>query len=727
MIDRLRFARGWDERTKRIATVAAVIVAILLTWALTSLVWPGSAPLGVVLLGVIFGTATGLLAIGLVLIYRSNTIINFAYAAMGGVGGILMVMMFTDAKINYFLSMAAGIVTGLAVGGLVDYLVIRRFANTSRLVLTVATIGLAQLLGGVQLFIPQAFGNAGIVGGFRTPLTFSFEVAPILFTGDHLLIIVAVVPVLIALSWFLLRTDIGIAVRAAADNAERALLFGIPIRRLQTIVWIVSGGLASLIFILKAPFAGAVSTAFGGIAFLLLPALAAAVLARMESLPIAFGAGVGLEIISQLAFWNTKKASSVDVAVLVVILVGLIAQRKRVSRALEGAGTWSMTGVIRQVPRDLRMLPEVRYTRWAVGVILAILAIWIPLNLDPATVNLMSVAAIWGMVSVSLVILTGWGGNISLGQFAIVGCGAMAFGNVASRWNIDLFTMLLVAGFAGGFIALLIGLPALRISGLFLAATTLSFAVALDTFFLNPVNFPDYIPGSITRPVLWGRFDLQSEWVLYFLCLGFLVLSIAAARGVRRTRSGRVLISTRDNYRASGAAAVPTTASKLTGFVLSGVVAGFAGGLFITVLQGAGAGSFQPSMSIDVFSVSVIGGLGSIAGALIGVFSFRLLEQVAAPDVRQLVTGVGLLLVLYILPGGLGQAIFEARDNLLRFVAARRGINVPSLTADKREVDGEEQEHVEEAVIDGLTSNIEDDDDRFAKVLGRTHAGASKR
>ena len=132
---------------------------------------------------------------------------------------------------------------------------------------------------------------------------------------------------------------------------------------------------------------------------------------------------------------------------------------------------------------------------------------------------------------------------------------------------------------------------------MFLAVTTLAFAVALDSFFLNPTNFPNFVPGSIPRPVLFGRFDLESEWVMYYLTLAFLVLTIFAALGIRKARSGRALLATRDNYRAAAAAAVPTTTAKLSGFVLSGVVAGVAGGLFILILRGARAGTFQPGLS----------------------------------------------------------------------------------------------------------------------------------
>lgn len=704
------------ERFRRPLLTAAGVLGILALWGVTSFAWPNSAPIGVILQGVVFGTVTGLMAVGLVLIYKTSNIINFAYGGMGGVAGVLAVTLFLEADVNYFLAMALGLATGLAVGGLVEVLVIRRFASSSRLILTVATIGLAQILGGIELFIPRAFGAHGLVGGFQTPLTFSFSIEPVVFTGDHLAIIAVVPPIIGALLWFLLRTDIGIAVRAAADNGERALLLGIPIRRLSTIVWIVAGGLAGLTFILKAPFAGSVSTALGGVATLLLPALAASMVARMESLPIAFAAGVGLGVLEQLVFWNTGRASTIDVAFFAVILIALLVQRGKMSRAFAAGGTWSMSGLVRAIPEELRHLPEVRIARALVLLAIVAAAIVVPLWIGPGTTNLLSTAIVWGMVGVSLVILTGWGGNISLGQFALVGAGAVAFGNIAVRWNVDMFVMLLVAAAAGGLIALLIGLPALRIQGLFLAATTLAFAVALDSFFLNPVNFPDHVPGGLNRPVLWERFDLATEQSMYYVCLGFLGLSILIARSVRGTRSGRVLLATRDNPRSAGAAGVPTTASKLSGFVLSGVVAGLAGGLYIMLLRGVRAGSFLPTMSLEVFSTAVIGGLGSIFGALLGVFSFRLLRQVLTGELRLLVTGAGLLLVLLILPGGIGQAVVSVRDRLLRWVANRRGIVVPSLVADRRDAATEDRPEDETGLLSGA---LAEDETRDTLEAGR--------
>ncbi|MCU1376646.1 MAG: hypothetical protein JWO68_3932, partial [Actinomycetia bacterium] len=628
---------------RRVPRPILIAVGAMVAWFLAGALLPDGAPLGVVLQGVVFGTVTALLAMGLILIYRTSNIVNFAYGAMGGVGGVLAVTLYLDSGLPYFLAAGLGVLTGVVVGGLVEVLVIRRFSGASRLVLTVATIGLAQILGAVQLLIPKwLHSDRLLVAGFKTPFSFKLDIDPVVFTGDHLLIIAVVPPIIAALAWFLLRTDAGVAVRAAADNTERALLLGIPVRRLSTMVWALSGGLAALTFILKAPFAGSSSTALAGPS-LLLPALAAAVVARMESLPAAFAAGIGLGVLEQLVFWNTGRATAIDVAFLVVILLALLLQKNKLSRAHDSAGSWSLTAVARPIPARLRRRPEVRIARVVVLADVAVLAIVVPMHASPSNQNLMAVAVIWGMVAVSLVVLTGWGGHISLGQFAIVGCGAVAAGNILQRWDVDMFVVLAVAGAVGAAVALLIGLPALRIRGLFLAVTTLAFAVALDSYFLNPTNFPKYVPDDVKRPVLWQRFDLESQLSMYYLCLGFLVLTVLACAGVRRSRSGRVLLAARDNVRAAGASGVPTTRVKLTTFVFSGTIAGVAGGLYVLLQHGARSGSFQPSMSLDVFAMAAIGGLGSVSGALLGVFTFRFLAKVLTGELRMAVTGAGLL------------------------------------------------------------------------------------
>ncbi len=712
-------ARDAYRQLPRPAQAGVVAGGVLVAWVLAAALLPQGAPLEIVLQGVVLGTVTALLGMGLILIYKTNHIINFAYASMGGVGAVLAVHLFLISEWPYPAAIVVGLLTGLVVGAMVELVVIRRFERASRLILTVATIGLAQVLGAIELLIPAWFGGSGLIGGFETPLSqYGTNIGVVYFNGNHMLIVAAVPVVIAALAWFLLKTDAGVAVRAAAENRDRAVLLGIPIQRLTTIVWIVAGGLAALTAILKAPFAGSVSTALGG-PTLLLPALAAAVLAKMESLPRAFVAGIALGILEQVVFWNTARASTIDLAFFLVILIGLLLQRGTLSRAEDsGGGAWSMAEAVRAIPTELRALPEVRFVKYGLLAAVAVLALWLPTTWSISSINMATFALIWGIVAISLVVLTGWGGNISLGQFAFVGVGAMVAANVAVRWNIDLFVTLAIAGVVGGIVALLVGLPALRIRGLFLAVTTLAFAVALDSYFLNPTNFPGLMQGTVRRPSLWQQYDLhEARLGMYFLCLAFLVLTILVVQAVRSTRSGRVLIATRDNTRAAAASGVPTTAVRLMGFVFSGVLAGIAGGLYVFQLQGVRAGQFMPTLSLEVFSMAVIGGMGSVTGALIGVFSLRWLSSVLSGELRLIVTGAGLLFILMALPGGLAQPLFALRDRYLRRIAARRGIHVPSLLEDRRIEEGAEHPEDETAVLAGALADAPSDGGRTEREV----------
>jgi len=523
-------------------------------------------------------------------------------------------------------------------------------------------------------------------------------VRPYPVRGDHILML-AVVPVTVAgLGWFLLRTDVGRAVRAAADDSDRARLLGIPVGRLRTIVGGLAGALSTATYITKVPFTGAPPGATVA-ASAILPGLAIAVVARFKSLPIALVAGIGLGIAEWTIRWNTSADSAFTVVFLVVILVALLLQRGTASRAEAAGEAWEGASALRPLPYSVRRLPVVRRAAAAMWVVLGLLVVFFAYNAAPSTVVLIAFAFIWAMVGLSLVVLTGWGGSVSLGQFAIVGVGAMTAGNLMMRWNVDLFASLLAATVVGALISAAIGLPALRIAGFGLAVATLGFSVVLDAYFLNPVNFPDYVPNEIVRPVLFKRFDLESRAAVMWLCLACLIVTVAVVRAVRRTRPGRVVIATRDNPRFAGALSVPTTAVRLQAFMLSGAIAGLAGGLYVVTLGGAGQSAFRPEMSIEVFSFAAIGGLATPAGAVFGILSFRTIDFVLAAQfdsdlaeiLRLSLSGFGLLAVLYLLPGGLWQAVQRLRDIAIRALLRRQGTEVdwdpddegPSLTDDQ--------------------------------------------
>ncbi len=706
-----RLGNAWADTPARLrAVVISSAVALVVLFAVPAL-WPHDAPRGQILLGAEQGAVNGLLALGLVLTYRASRVINFSYGAMGALAATVAVELNLAHHVNWFVCLFLALVVGAALGLFVDFVIRWRFFNAPRLIVMVVTIGLAQLFGGIQILVPGWFSGPSIVGAVTTPLSsHHLLIFPVLFNGNDLLVAIVVPVVLIALGWFLLRTDAGIAVRSVADNADRARLLGIPVKRLSTLVWIIAGVIAALTTTVSAPSQGITIAAGAGPA-LILPALAAAIIASMENLPLAFGAGVALGVTSGLVQFNFPQYGSAtgDVVNLVAILIGLLFLQKKRSRADDAEETFSSTGILKPIPDALRRLPEVKFGRGAVLAVVAAVVLVVPLVASPGITLEYTGALIYGVIALSLVVLTGWSGNVSLGQFAFAGVGGVLAGDLIEKANVDLFFCLTAAGLAGAVLAVIVGIPALRIRGAYLAAVTLALGVAIDSFFLNPTYFPNIIPQSFLRPVLWQRFDLSSNKSFYFVCLAFLVLTIVFIQGLRKARPGRVLIATRDNEKAAAAMSVPPVRTKLASFVLAGVIAGVAGGLYAVLLGAVGFNTYDPSYGLIVFSMAVIGGLSSISGVLMGVGLIEVLSY-TFPKYQLVLTGIGLLLILLFLPGGLADGVQRIRDRLLRMVALRRDILVPSLVADKR-VELVDQAPAESALLEGALSDDDGDEE----------------
>ena len=681
-----------------LAFLAGFVVVVLVGKGLNGYLITGMkqvVPNGILLQGIVLGALNGLLAMGLVLIYRTNRIINFAQGELGAFSATLAGELVQRFHWPFYAAVLVGLLAAVGSSALVEIAVIRRFSKAPRLILTVATIGVFQIFGAIELAIPALLNkDSKLKVGFQTPLSFKFQFGKVFFTGDHLEVLVVTPLVILGLVWFLRNTGYGLAARAAAEDGDRARLLGIKVKRVSLIVWSIAGFLSALTAILQAPITGFQFGALGGFT-LLMRALTAGVIARMESLPIAFGAAVLITTAQQTLFFGTGRTGPDNGLLLVIIIVALLVQRRRLGRLESGSSTWQAVQEVRPVPTELRHLPEVRLARWGLGALaLAVLAV-LPYVIPLSKASLVSVIMIYAVVGISLVILTGWSGNVSLGQWALVGLGALIASKMATAAAPqDFFVILLVSGLAGAVVAVVIGLPALRIKGLFLGVTTLAFALAAGGWFFS---FKQLTSNSgITRPLLFGSINISGDRAFYFLCLVFLVLALLVARNLRKARFGRVLIAMRDNEKNAQAYGVPFVQTKLVAFAVSGFMAALAGGLYAYHQQQIRADRFPADVSLLIFSMVVIGGMGSIGGAVLGAAFVRGTQYFLPAQWQLLVTGFGMLLLLWIFPGGLGQIMYALRDRYLKWVADRRGVLVPSLIADKRVVDDEILEHVEE-------------------------------
>jgi branched-chain amino acid transport system permease protein len=239
----------------------------------------------------------------------------------------------------------------------------------------------------------------------------------------------------------------------------------------------------------------------------------------------------------------------------------------------------------------------------------------------------------------------------------------------------------LATAFTAAF-AVVVGIPALRIRGLFLAVTTFAFAVALHSVFFNPRYFGWLLPQAIDRPSLFF-FDFDDERSMYYLCVLALVLAIVVVVNVRRSRFGRVLIALRESEANVAAFGIAAVRMRLAAFAFSGALAGFAGAIFAHQQRGLNPDSFTATASVDIFVLAVLGGIGSVNGALLGSAYINLTRYfVTSPLFAGFIGAGGTLLLLYVAPGGLVSLLAQMRDAVLRIIAQRRQMVVPSLFAD---------------------------------------------
>jgi len=656
------------------------VVGVLGVWAVLARVLSRGLPPGVVLLGVVLGSLTALTAMGLVLVYRAARVINFAQVAIGSAAATVTLELANIRHWSYWAASGAGLAFAALLGAAVDLLVIRRFFTVPRLILTLATVGLAQVFAGIELGLPGLFGDSRSVlgGAMKVPVHGTYEVRPILFNGGHFMIMLAVPLVMAGLVYLLKGTAAGRGIRGASENIERARLSGVPVRRLSTGVWVLAALLSTLSAILALPISGTVRGAAGE-PTLLLPALAAAVLGRMNSLPRAALAAIGLGVLQQSVFWTTGRAGLIDLAYLIVILAGLALQRDRSTRAESGAqSSWVRAGDVPPIPAPLRRLPEVVWARRLLFVAVAAVVLAARSAMSVQQLSLLgTVTVVYALVALSLVVLTGWTGQISLGQFAIAGVGAVAAGDLLSRAHADLFLALLGGAAAGLVTSVALGLPALRVRGLFLPVTTLALAVSMSSYFLNPTYVKSGIPAEVGRPVLLGHFDLRSEGNLFLFSVAVLAAAVAVVVNLRRRRPGRAWLAVRDNEWAAEARGVSLARTRLAAFAVSGALAGVAGGLHVVALNGVSVGTYAPSLSFEAFSMVVVGGLTSVWGAILGAVTLRYAEYVVSGGLQLIVTGAGVLVLLLVFPGGLGEVGLRLRRFGLDRIARRRGLTDP--------------------------------------------------
>lgn len=641
--------------------------------------------------GVVAGLTTALVALGIVLIFRATKVINFAVGNMGLPAAALFALMTINYDLGYWFSLALSLVVGALFAAVVELVVVRRLFRAPRVILLVATIGVAQLAQAIVRAFPDLVSRRNS----RYPVavgTMWDDVGGVRVTGPEVMVLVVVPVLAILLGWFLNRTTFGRTVKAAADNPDLARLSGISPKAVSTFVWVIGGLLSSVSIILLSGTAGSPTGIENLGPSTLNRALAAAVLAGMVSFPRAAVAGVALGIVEALVRFNfLEQAGLIDFLLFVAVVVAVFVQTR--VQTVEG-NSFSFAPRVRPVPPRLKEIWWIRHLGLLVASVAVAIAVLVPLIVTEASRQLLYTNIIvFAIGAVSLVVVTGWSGQLSLGQMAFAGVGALFAAALHRGLELDVgyaTTRVVKLQFVGvpwivsilggaafsAVVAALIGLGALRVKGLLLAVSTFAFALAAQQYLYRRPIFSDGKTSSVgfERGSLFG-IDLSDGRSYYWFCLAVLIVVVAVIGRLRRTGVGRSTIAVRDNPDTASAYTVADARTKLTAFALAGGVAGLAGGLLAGAIQNVPLTErfFQVGDSLQLVAIAVIGGLGSVVGPVLGALWVIGLPAFF-PDndtVPLLASSIGLLILLLYFPGGLVQIGFSARDGIIRWLEAK--------------------------------------------------------
>ncbi|HVT42583.1 MAG TPA: ABC transporter permease [Acidimicrobiales bacterium] len=661
----------------RAHTAVAASVSVAAVLLLQLILFP--VPVGVWLQGVVLGLLGSLMAVGLGLTYRLNKVINFAQGDLGTAPAVLAVGLIAFSGVNYFLGLATGLVGSILLTAAIEITVVRRFRRSPRLILTVATIGLAQLLVVLSLLIPRIWGQTPIASAtISFPWHATWHVAPVVFDANDLVAVIVSVACLVGVSLWFTRSDVGIAVQAAGDRRDRASMLGIPVGRLQSATWVVAGVLSFVSIFFQAAILGLPLDPTYGLTALV-TALAALALGNFVELPVIAVSAIALGVLQQGVAWNEPTNPTLGLAVLAGVVFGAIVVRQLLARHgdRESEPTLALAGSVRDLAPAARALPEVRVGMPVGGLVILGAVCTLPLWMGAGELIRASALVVLAIVGCSVVVLTGWSGQVSLGQMSFAAVGAVIGAVALIDWHWDLSLALLLAGAAAAVVAVVVAIPTLRLDGMFAAVTTLAFALAASGYFLVPAEFSWIPQGPIGVPYLFGL-SLNSESSVFELCLGVLVLVLLALSGLRHSRTGRVLRALPANQRAASGYGVRVMRAKLSAFAISGFIAGVGGCLFVVVNQQYADTAFLVSISLVVFTATAVGGLGSALGAILGAAIVEGSAVYLPPSWQLFPSAIGVLLVLILFPRGLAGLCYDLRDWVVARLIERRGAVPPA-------------------------------------------------
>jgi len=634
------------------------------------------------LLGLGSGAVFGALALTLVLTYRGSGVVNFATGAIALYGaytyaflrqGELLVPLPGLPKkvglggpLGLFPAVVISLVLAALLGVALYGLVFRPLRTAPPVAKAVASIGVMLV---IQAVLAASVGTGAVsVRAIlpNTPVSWGGSLIP----RDRLWFAAVIVVLTVVLALVFRLTRFGLASRAAAESEKGALVSGLSPERIAVANWALSSAVAGLSGILIAPIVPLVPVSY---TLFIVPALAAALVGNFTALVPAVGAGLVIGMLqSELQFLQGKwswlpQTGLAQLVPLAVILAYLVVR----GRPLPTRGSLIQQALGRAPRPDRVLVPAVVSTALGVVVLLATHG-----SIRAAVITSLTLA----VISLSLVVVTGFAGQISLAQLTLAGVGAFSLSKLSAGWGIPFPFAPLLAALAAMAIGVVIGLPALRIRGLPAAVVTVALAVALEAFWFRNPELNGGLGGSkIPSPHLFG-IDLgigsgedYPRLPFALLCLVVLLVVGLGVAGLRRSRLGAAMLAVRANERSAAAAGIDVARTKIVAFAIGAFVAGLGGALLGYQQTVADAEMFTAIGGLGLFATTYLAGVTALSGGVVaGVMGAGGLLPVLldrAPSLGEwydVIMGVGLVLTVITDPEGIVGPAHELAARLRR-------------------------------------------------------------
>jgi len=651
-------------------------------------------------LGLGSGAVLGMLALGILLGYRGSGVVNFSQGAIAmyvayvwydlrTTGNYLLpvpglpggVQICGDTGCGTGVSVAASLATSAVLGLILHWLVLRPLREAPMLARVVATTGFMLLL---QALIGYRFGTDTVSVPRLLPESGQVEMLGARVAGDRFILTGITIVLAIALTLFFRRTRFGLATRAAAENEKGASLLGFSPDFQAGVNWVLASLLAGIGGILIAPLTQLTPTAFS---LLIIPALAAALLGRFSSFGVTAVAALVIGMLQSVltnlpnsVSWfprvGTQDALPFVAIILAIFFLGksLPTRGMVLEPRLPSAPAPTRAGII---------------SGTAALVVVGALFFVVSSALRIAMIN--SIVA--AVLCLSLVVLTGYVGQISLFQLALAGISAYSLCKLTTDFGIPFPIAPLLASLVATAAGLIAATPALRVRGVNLAIITLAGGYAIQTFFFNNPTYTGGSTGAVTDPP--HLFGLKLDFAqgsnigtpaFGILCLVVLGIAALSVVNIRRRPTGRRMLALRANERAAAASGINVAATKFMAFGLSSFIAGLAGTL-IAYQQTQVSGPFDALSSISFLAIAYLGGITGVAGSFVagtlvsgGVWFWVYQTYIFgdnAVEIFNLIAGLGLILVAIFNPEGAVGATRASFELVAEKIKARQKVKNP--------------------------------------------------